>query len=96
METTKKTEAKVPETKPAPKKKKASKPKVSFVKGTVANCLKLNVRTEPKKTADVVCEIGVGAEVKIDKANSSGDFYKVKLVSGKEGYCMKKFIALSE
>ena len=63
------------------------------VVGVVADCKKLNVRKAPNPNASVVCEIAVGTEVEIDEANSTGEFYKVVLASGMEGFCMKKYIS---
>lgn len=62
--------------------------------GVVTDCLKLNVRKEPNKDADILCEIMLAAEVMVDKAKSTEDFYKVVTASGVEGYCMKKFISI--
>lgn len=62
--------------------------------GVVSNCKKLNVRAEPDVDADVVCIIDEGTEVSIDMIESTDEFYAVYLVSGVEGYCMRKFIAV--
>ena len=62
--------------------------------GVVEGCAKLNVRKAPNASADVVCIIAGGAEVVIDEDESSEDFYKICTVSGVEGYCMRKFIAI--
>jgi uncharacterized protein YgiM (DUF1202 family) len=60
--------------------------------GVVTDCVKLNVRKEPSKDSDVVCELLLGTEVMIDIFESTDDFYKVITEAGVEGYCMKKFI----
>lgn len=62
--------------------------------GEVFDCAKLNVREEPRSDAKVACVIDVGTEVMINEADSTDEFYKICLVSGIEGYCMKKFIAV--
>jgi uncharacterized protein YgiM (DUF1202 family) len=66
------------------------------VTGTVVNCTKLNVRTKPSLTADVVTVIDAGEKVTIDVAESNRDWFRVKLDGGNQGYngyCMKKFVA---
>jgi len=60
----------------------------------VVDCKKLRVRKNPHKLADVLCEIPVGSEVKIDLDNSTVGFYKVCTEAGVEGYCVKEFIAI--
>ena len=65
---------------------------VESIIGVVCDCVKLNVRTEPKSTSPVTCTIDAGAEVVIDDANTNSDFYKVTISSGVTGYCNKKFI----
>ena len=60
------------------------------VLGVVTNCLKLNVRKRPIATAEIVCEVTCLTEVSVDLDKSKGDFYKVTLASGVEGFCMKK------
>lgn len=67
-----------------------SKPKT----GVVANCLRLNVRKEPKSDGSIICTIECLTEVTIDEKESTNDFYKICTVSGIEGFCMKKFIAI--
>ena len=60
--------------------------------GFVYGCSKLNVRSEPKADASIICEIEQKSEVEIDLANSTDDFYKVCLASGIEGFCVKTYI----
>lgn len=67
---------------------------IEEVKGYITNCLKLNVRAEASKAAEVLCVLEDDAEVIIDLENSTVDFYKVCTSAGVEGYCMKKFIAV--
>lgn len=62
--------------------------------GVVANCLRLNVRKEPKSDGSIICTIECLTEVTIDEKESTNDFYKICTVSGIEGFCMKKFIAI--
>lgn len=67
---------------------------VEYLDGTVKNCKLLNVRVEPSMDADVLRTIPVDTEVMIDPFETSGDFYKVYLADGSEGFCMKKFIEI--
>ncbi len=67
---------------------------VEEVKGYITNCLKLNVRAEADKTAEILCVLEDDAEVIIDLNKSTAEFYKVCTSAGVEGYCMKKFIAV--
>lgn len=63
--------------------------------GVVTNCVKLNVRAEASKEADIVTEILLGTVVQIDNFESTDEFYKVVTATGVEGFCMKKFIAVN-
>lgn len=65
------------------------------VTGTVANCTKLNVRTKPSLTAEVVTVITAGEKVTIDVDKSNREWFCVAVDSGEHGYtgyCMKKFV----
>lgn len=62
------------------------------VEGVVTNCLKLNVRAEPSKDADVVCVLDAMSEVKIDVCKSTPGWFKITTAIGTEGYCMRKFV----
>ena len=59
--------------------------------GVVTDCLKLNVRKQPSKDAEVLKTIDALTEVVILK--EVNDFYEVALKTGESGYCMKKYIA---
>lgn len=63
-----------------------------IVKGVVANCAKLNVRAEPKVTADIVCVLDNNSEMEINADKSNKDWYAVCTATGVEGYCMRKFV----
>lgn len=62
--------------------------------GVVTDCLKLNVRKQPSKDAEVLKIIDALTEVIILK--EVGDFYEVALKTGESGYCMKKYIAINK
>lgn len=62
--------------------------------GIVAGCSKLNIREEPKTDSAIISEISCQAEVIIEEAESTEDFYKVCTPFGVEGFCMKKYIVI--
>lgn len=62
--------------------------------GVVTDCLKLNVRKQPSKDAEVLKTIDALTEVVILK--EVNDFYEVTLKTGESGYCMKKYIAINK
>lgn len=62
--------------------------------GVVTDCLKLNVRKQPSKDAEVLKTIDALTEVIILK--EVGDFYEVALKTGESGYCMKEYIAINK
>ena len=63
--------------------------------GEVTDCLKLNVRSCPSNTSEIVAVIPVKTTVLVDIFNSIEDWYKVYLVEGIEGFCMKKYIRIN-
>lgn len=63
--------------------------------GAVSNCKKLNVRTNPDKTSDVICVINAGDEVEIMSEGETSDFYCVHF-NDVIGFCMKEYIAIKE
>lgn len=62
----------------------------------VTNCLYLNVRKLPDINADVAVVIDALTQVCVDFDASTEDFYKVRTSDGGEGFCMRKYIALSK
>ena len=60
--------------------------------GKVTGCSKLNVRQDPNLQADILCCLEVNTEVEIDEGKSTNEFYAICTPSGREGFCMKKFI----
>ena len=67
-----------------------------IVTGVVVDCVKLRVRKLPTLHADVVRLINVNDKVLIDDEKSTNAFYKVTLETGEEGYCMKRFIKVTD
>ena len=64
--------------------------------GIVTDCLYLNVRKLPDINADVAVVIDALTQVCVDLDASTEDFYKVTTSDGIEGFCMRKYIALSK
>lgn len=60
--------------------------------GFASGCKKLNVRTRPSKSADVMVVIDAGTEVEIYETLKN--WYKITLASGVTGYCMREYICL--
>lgn len=69
-------------------------PTIQIVKGVVSGCIKLNVRKEAKKDAEVLAVIDAKTKVEVEPDNSTDKWYKVITKAGIEGYCMKEFITL--
>lgn len=62
--------------------------------GIVTNCLKLNIRKEPKADAVILTEVAVLSELMIDPVRSTDEWLSVCTPPGVEGFCMKRFIAV--
>lgn len=62
-------------------------------RGVVSFCQNLNVRRNPSSEAEVLTTIGRGTVVNIVEMDHES-FYKVKIPTGIEGYCMKQFIKI--
>lgn len=78
-----------PEVKPEEAKPAENEP----VDGVVEGCVRLNVRKEANKTADVVRVINKGDSVMVDLEKSTEDFYKIFTLDF-DGYCVKDFIKI--
>ena len=64
--------------------------------GYVSGCTKLNIREEAYPGAKVLCIVPEKAVLLIDASESTTEWYKIYTESGMEGYCMKKFVTVSE
>lgn len=62
--------------------------------GIVTDCLRLNIRKEPNQNAKVLCEVTAMADLVIDEAESTDDFYKVSTSDGIKGFCMKRYVTV--
>lgn len=59
------------------------------VNGTVVDCVKLNVRSKPNSTAEIVYVLPVNTKVMVDTSKMVGDWYYVYTTDGVKGYCLK-------
>lgn len=57
---------------------------------------RLNIRSNPAVGDNVVTVVNEGTVVMIDYPVADGDWFKVYTEAGVEGYCMKKFVKISE
>ena len=62
--------------------------------GVVANCGRLNIRSEASTDAEILDTVKVGGELTITKSKSTKGWYKVKTSSGVEGFCMKDYVKI--
>ena len=69
----------------------AAKPKTTM--GVVANCARLNIRTEGKKKADVAFVVTKGTKLKINLTESTAKWLKVSTKDNKSGYCMAEYVS---
>lgn len=66
------------------------------INGVVIDCARLNVRRAPSTNATVVCEIAKNTKVVIDMDKSKNDWYSICTEAGVTGFCMKKYIEISQ
>ena len=62
------------------------------VKGTVANCTKLNIRTKASADAAVIRVLNAGTKIDINVNKSNAEWLSVRTPDGINGYCMRKFV----
>ena len=80
----------IPEVTMAPE----SEAQAAKLPGIVCNCVRLNVREEPNKMADVIAVLEAGSEVRLVSEKPVNGFYNVIAVDGREGYCMCDYISI--
>lgn len=66
----------------------------TFLDGIVHNCVKLNVRKNPSIDSDVIAVINEQDKIKVKDVDTLSDWYFIQLPNGKEGFSMKKYVAL--
>lgn len=69
---------------------------INDVIGTVTGCSKLNIRSKPSVNSNVLTEVLMLSELKIDTGNSNEEWFKVCTETGIDGYCMKKYVSLKQ
>ena len=71
-------------------------PTIDFnaIEGVVVNCVKLNVRSKPSSSAEIVNILDANASVFVDASKSSGDWYYIFTTKGVQGYCLKANIQI--
>jgi len=67
---------------------------VKPIDGIVSGCKRLNIRKEPSRVADVICEVSEGTTLMVVQSESTDDWFKVYTEAGVEGYCMKNFVTI--
>lgn len=68
--------------------------KEAVVVGVVTGCSRLNVRKGPSTNTASIAVIEALDEVEVFENRSTDAFYRVRIASGVEGFCMKKFISI--
>lgn len=66
-----------------------SKTDLTALEGVVVNCAKLNVRSKPSSTADIIAVLDVNTSVIVDATKATGDWYYIFTTKGVQGYCLK-------
>lgn len=65
-----------------------------FLDGIVHNCVKLNVRKNPSIDSDVIAVLNEQDKIKVKDVDTLSDWYFIQLPNGKEGFSMKKYVAV--
>ena len=65
-----------------------------FLDGIVHNCVKLNVRKNPSIDSDVITVLNEQDKIKVKDIDTLSDWYFIQLPNGKEGFSMKKYVAV--
>ena len=66
----------------------------TFLDGIVHNCVKLNVRKNPSTDSDVIAVLNEQDKIKVKDVDTISDWYFIQLPNGKEGFSMKKYVAV--
>ena len=66
----------------------------TFLDGIVHNCVKLNVRKNSSIDSDVIAVINEQDKIKVKDIDTLSDWYFIRLPNGKEGFSMKKYVAV--
>lgn len=66
------------------------------INGVVSDCDQLYVRSEASTDSEPLGVINCDTKVQIYESESTDDFYSVCTETGLEGFCMKKFISITD
>lgn len=66
------------------------------VVGIVTDCVKLNIRKEPDKEADILCEIPALTKLTVLEDGSIDEWLHICTEDGLKGFCMKRYIAVGQ
>lgn len=64
------------------------------VSGTVVDCTKLNVRSSPNSSAEIIHVLNVNTAVMVDTTKMTDNWYYIYTTSGVRGYCLKTNIRI--
>ena len=64
------------------------------VNGTVVDCLKLNVRSSPSSSSEIVHVLNAGVKVMVDTTKMTDNWYYIYTTDGVKGYCLKTNIRI--
>lgn len=64
------------------------------VPAMVIDCYRLNIRERPTTYSQVIATVAIGTKLEIIDRKKAGNFYKVVLPNGVEGFCMKDFVKI--
>ena len=67
---------------------------VRRVPAKVVNCHRLNIRERPTMSSRAITTVAVGTMLEIIDKKNSGNFYKIVLQNGIEGFCVKDFVTI--
>lgn len=62
--------------------------------GVVTDCIKLNIRKKPDKNSEVVTIVDCLDKLNVYLDTSTDEWYAVRIASGLDGFCMKKYISI--
>ena len=64
--------------------------------GYVTGCEKLNIRKDPYIKSDIVCVVSEKDVLLVDQNKSTNEWYRVYTETGFDGYCMKRYVTVSD
>ena len=61
----------------------------NVISGTVVDCVKLNVRSDPSPSAEIVGVLAVNTKVNVDTRMTTDEWFYIYTEAGVKGYCLK-------